>query len=275
MKRKQRIGIIGLGTIGSYVLEAVLSGEIENTDIGLILVRSEQSKGIDLIEKYNLEYTTDAEDLLKSDLDIVVETACHQALLSYGVKILKAGIDLITLSVGVLSDTSLLNSLIVAAKEGNAIFQVPSGAIGGLDALQTALIAGVDNVVMTTRKAPIEWAEIPYVAQLGIDLENMNEEALLFEGPAAEAVIEFPKNLNIAAALSLAGIGFEKTVVRIVADPKAEFCIHEIAFKGTAGKVKIVMENTPLAEEPKSTYMACFSAIAALKRIRAHCRIGT
>lgn len=275
MDKKQRVGIIGLGTIGKFTLEAVLNGEIENSEVALVLVRSEQSAGIELAKKYNIKYTTDAQELLKNNLDVVVETASHEVLKAYGPQLLKAGVDLITLSVGALGDLELLNSLIDAAKEGNAIFQVPSGGIGALDALQTALIAGVDNVTMTTRKAPIAWTEIPYVEKLGVDLENMREETLLYEGPANEAVVEFPRNINIAAALSLAGIGFDKTIVRIIADPKVEYNTHEIAFEGTAGKVKVVFENVPVPENPRTTYMACLSAVAALKRIRAHYKIGT
>ncbi len=270
-----RIGIIGFGTIGKFVFEHVQKNNVPGGTIAVILVRTIKEEVAQAAKEANALLTTNWEDLLHNDVDVVVETASHEALEAVGLPVLRSGIDLITLSIGALVDTTLLKNLQQAAKEGNSLFQVPSGGIGGLDALQTALIAGVEKVTMTTRKAPIAWTEIPYVQKLGVDLENMSEKTVLYEGPAAECVKEFPKNINIAAALSLAGIGFEKTIIRIIADPEVEFNTHEIACEGAAGKFTMVLENVPVPENPRTTYMACLSAVAALNRIHTHYRVGT
>ncbi|MEI3605089.1 aspartate dehydrogenase [Pseudogracilibacillus sp. SE30717A] len=275
MEKKLRIGIIGCGTIGGYVLEAVKSNEVDNAEVVVVCGRTNKSRGKDKVEQYNIPWITNPEELMNYDVNVVVETASHEALSKYGPKILRAGIDLIPLSLGTLVDTEVLEELISEAKIGNSILHVPSGGIGGLDALQAALIAGIDSVTMTTRKAPIAWTGIPYVEKMDIDLENMTEPTVLYEGSARHCVKEFPQNINIAAALSLAGIGFDDTKIRIVADPHIEYNTHEISWKGKAGRFKMTLENEPVPINPRTTYMACLSAVASLNRTRNPYRIGT
>jgi aspartate dehydrogenase len=275
MKRNLRIGIIGCGTIGGFVLDAVGAGKVENAEVLIVCGRSEHSKGRQKVKDYGTKWVTAARAMLNVDLDVIIEAASHEALERHGSEILKAGIDLIPASLGALVDSRLLQQLINSATEGGSTLHIPSGGIGGLDAVQAVINAGVDEVSMTTRKPPKAWRDIPYVEQMNLDLENMVQPKLLYEGPARDCVKKFPQNINIAAALSLAGIGFDATRIRVIADPTVESNTHEIHCRGDAGRFSMILENVPVPENPKTTYMACLSVLATLKKIRSSYRIGT
>lgn len=275
MTNKKRVGLIGTGTIGGFVLDNVMQGKIDNVEIVVVCGRSEQSRGRDKVAKYGIPWITDPNELLDWNLDAVVEVASQETLEEFGEKILKAGIDLIPLSLGAFVDGDLLERLILIARENGSVLHIPSGGIGALDALQAAVIAGVDKVTMTTRKHPVAWKNIPYVDDLNLDLDNMKTEYLLFEGPAKDCVKVFPQNINIAAALSMAGIGFDKTIIRILMDPDIEYNTHEISVEGVAGKFKITFENVPVPSNPKTTYQACLSILVALQKLRNPFHMGS
>ena len=270
-----KIGLIGCGTIGSYLLQQIRSQPDLGLEVAVVCGRSDTSKGRALVEEYEIPWITEPADILKAGVDAVVEAASHEALATAGTMCLKKGIDLVPVSVGSLVDSSLLNSLKKAAVEGKATMHIPSGGIGGMDALQAACIAGVEKVVMTSRKMPRAWKGIPYVEALGVELESLKEPYLLYEGPARDCVKEFPQNINIAAVLSLSGVGFDRTVIRILADPSVVFNTHEIEWEGTAGKCRIVLENVPVPDNPKTTYLAALSVLGTLRRIKASYRVGT
>ncbi len=272
---KMKVGLIGCGTIGSFILEKSRTLPEPGFEVALVCGRSETSKGRELVAKHGIAWTTDASELWKNGLDVVVEAASHEALADSGVKCLVHGIHLVPVSVGALVDASLLSALKEAAIKGNSVFHIPSGGIGGMDALQAACIAGVDRVVMTSRKMPRAWKGIPYVERLGVDLNTLKEPYQLYHGAARDCVKEFPQNINIAAVLSLAGIGFDRTEIRILADPSVSLNTHEIVWEGAAGKGRILLENVPDPDNPKTTWLAALSVLATLRRIRASCRTGT
>ncbi len=267
-----RVGILGCGTIGAYVLEAVVSGKVDNARVVVVAGRS---KGRERVAALCIDWVTDPARLLEYSLDVVVEAASHEAVEKYGEMLLANGVGLIPLSLGSLVDSRLLARLQQAAESGESFLHVPSGGIGGFDALQAAMVAGVTSVTMTTRKPPVAWKGIPYVESLGVDLAGMTEPALLYEGPAQDCVKLFPQNINIAAALSLAGIGFEKTHIRILADPTVTCNTHEIRVDALTGRFSVVFENVPVPENPKTTYLACASAVAALRTALTRYRVGT
>jgi len=269
---EMRVGILGCGTIGSYVLDAVLAGKVEHARVVAVAGRS---KGRAKVEAVGIEWLTDPADLVRRGLDVVVEAASHEAVETWGASILRAGIDFIPLSLGALVDKDLFSRLKDASTEGRSLLYIPSGGIGGLDTLQAALVAGVKTVSMTTRKPPRAWKGIPFVEALGLDLDRLAEPALLFEGPARDCVKKFPQNINIAAALSLAGVGFDRTLIRILADPHVESNTHEILVEAETGRFQVILENVPVPENPKTTYLACASAVAALRRVRSLYRAGT
>ena len=273
--KKMKVGLIGCGTIGSYLIEQIRAKPELGLEISVVCGRSEASQGREKVLEYGLTWTTDVSALWNSSLDVVIEAASHEALATTGVQCLENGLDLIPVSVGPLVDSDLLESLKEAAIKGGSIFHIPSGGIGGMDALQAANIAGVDKVSMTVRKTPRAWKSVPYVIRKGFELEGLKESLVLFEGPARDCVKEFPQDVNIAAVLSLAGIGFERTIIRIVADPVVSINKYDIEWEGAAGKCHIVFENTFAPANPKTTYLAALSTLATLKRIRASYRIGS
>lgn len=275
MSNKKKIALVGVGTIGGFVLDNVMEGKVDNVEIVVACVRNEKSRGIDKLDKYGIPWITDPHKLLDWDLDAVVEVATQETLEAIGEKILRAGINLVPISLGAFVDGDLLGTLINAAEESNTNLYIPSGGIGALDALKAATIAGVDNVTMTTRKHPVAWTNIPYIEEMGLDLDEIDEEYLLYEGPARDCVKKFPQNINIAAALSLAGIGFDKTTIKIVIDPEVEYNTHSISVEGKAGKFNITFENVPVPSNPKTTYQACLSILAVLQKVGSPYHMGS
>src|ERR687896_755166 len=162
-----------------------------------------------------------------------------------------------------------------AAARSGALFYVPSGGIGGLDALKTACLAGVDEVSIQVAKPPAAWQGIPYVERLGVDLQQLQTAKTLFEGPAREGVPHFPQNVNIAAVLAIAGIGMDRTRLKVVADPALTLNTHTIRVSGASGHMTIVLENVPAPQNPKTSWLACYSALAALGTIQSKVRYGT
>jgi aspartate dehydrogenase len=140
---------------------------------------------------------------------------------------------------------------------------IPSGAVAGIDGLKAALLGGVAQVTLTTRKNP-----------KNLDVK-VKKETILYEGPAREGIKKYPKNVNVAATLSLAGIGLDKTLLRIIADPKTEKNTHEILVKGAFGSFSVLLENTPSPDNPKTSYLAILSAMAMLKKMSEPVEIGT
>ena len=162
-----------------------------------------------------------------------------------------------------------------AANKSGALLYVPSGGIAGLDALKAACIAGVDEVTIAITKPPVAWNGIAYVEKLGINLAGLSEACVLFEGSAREGVPHFPANVNIAAVLSMAGIGFDRTRLKVVADPALQYNTHFIDIRGKTGNISIKLENVPAPENPKTAWLACYSALAALKLAKSPVRYGT
>ena len=162
-----------------------------------------------------------------------------------------------------------------AARRSGALLCVPSGGIGGLDALKGACAAGEVEVSIQVAKPPAAWRNISYVESLGIDLESLAAAATLYDGPARAGVPHFPQNVNIAAVLSLAGVGFDRTRLRVVADPSLTRNTHTIRVSGKTGQFTIVLENVPAPDNPKTAWLACYSALAALKEYGARARYGT
>jgi aspartate dehydrogenase len=275
MKKKIRVGLIGCGVIGGFVLDAFAAGKFDHAELVMICQRSERPEEKKKALSRGIQWVTKAEELWKEKLDVIVEAASHEALEEHGVKILKAGMDLIPVSIGALVDAGLLARLIDAAAESGSRLHLPSGGIGGLDAIQGLVLQGVEEISMTTRKPPQAWKGIPYVDQLGLDMDKITAPTLLYEGPARDCVKKFPQSINIAAALSLAGIGFERTKIRILADPGITHNTHEIQYRGEAGRLTMKFENVTVPANPKTTYLACLSVLAALKNIRSPYRVGT
>lgn len=270
-----RIGIIGGGVIGRLVLEHVRRGELGDVTAVAVLGRSDASRGKPLAAEFGVEFVTTVDGLVALKPDAVIEAASHDAVRQYAAPLLEAGVSVIVLSGGALCDDALRAKLERAAARSGALLSVPSGGIGGLDALKAACVAGVDEVTIAVTKPPAAWKGIAYVEKLGIDLYGLREPRVLFEGTAREGVPLFPANVNIAAVLSMAGIGFDRTRLKVVADPALRHNTHFIDVKGKTGNISIKLENVPSPDNPKTAWLACYSALAALKAVKSSVRYGT
>ncbi len=270
-----RVGIIGGGTIARLFLKHIRRGDLGRARVVAIVGRGGRSRGKHLAKAFRVPFVSGLKALLAAKPDVVVEAAAHEAVGEYGEPLLKKGIALIVLSCGALCDDALRKKLERAAAKSGALLSVPSGGIGGLDALKAACIAGVDEVTIAVTKPPAAWKGIPYVEKLRVDLDGLREARVLFEGPAREGVPHFPANVNIAAVLSLAGIGFDRTRLRAVADPALKYNTHTIDVKGRTGNFSIKLENVPAPDNPKTSWLACYSAPAALKAVKSPVRYGT
>jgi aspartate dehydrogenase len=271
-----RIALIGGGTIARLVLEQVRAGKLGRFEVVALMGRPGGApRARVLAREFSVNYVETREALLASRPDAAIEAASHQAVREHLVALLDAGIGVVVLSAGALIDDALRESAQRASHKTGALMFVPSGGIGGLDALKTACIAGVDEASIQVAKPPAAWKGIPHVESKGFQLEGLKAPLVLFEGTAREGVPYFPQNVNIAAILSLGGIGPDRTRLKVVADPALELNTHTIRVSGRSGRFTIVLENVPAPENPKTSWLACYSALAALQALGSPVRYGT
>jgi aspartate dehydrogenase len=269
-----RIAIIGGGTIARVFLEHIKRGDLGDADVVAIVGRSSASRGRELAAEYGVAFVTSLAEMLQHKPDVAIEAASHDAVREYCGALLDERIAVIVLSAGALCNDALREGLENSARRSGALLFVPSGGIGGLDALKAACVAGVDEVEIVVSKPPAAWKGIPYVGLKKLDLAQ-STATTLFEGSAREGVPHFPANVNIAAVLSLAGIGFDRTRLKVVADPVLTHNTHAIHIRGKTGNISIRLENVPAPENPKTAWLACYSALAALKQVASPIRYGT
>jgi aspartate dehydrogenase len=270
-----RVGLLGGGVIARLFLEHIRDGRMGDARVVGIAGRSAASRGTALAREFAVPYSVGRDALVAAKPDVVVEAASHDAVREHAEAFLEHGIAMIILSGGALTDDGLRGRLEAAAARHRALLYVPSGGIGGLDALKAACAAGVEEVSIAVTKPARAWKDIAYVERLGIDLDRLTGPVTLFEGSAREGVPHFPANVNIAAVLSMAGVGFDRTRLKVVADPALEFNTHFIRIKGATGTIDIKFESVPSPVNPKTAMLACYSALAALREFASPVRYGT
>lgn len=256
-----KFGLIGQGAIARYVQDQLGSHGLRPKAI-LVRPGRPTGPGADGVLR------VDRVDDLPRDLDLVADCAGHAALSEHGPAILGAGISLLTVSLGALADPDLLDRLDAAAVAGGARLHLASGAIGALDCLQAARVGALDEVTYVGRKPPRGWSGS--LAEQRLDLDTLAGPAVHFEGTARQAATDYPKNANVAAAVALAGIGFDATRVRLVADPGISANIHEIHAAGDFGRFSFRIEGNPLPDNPRTSALAAMSVVAAILRHRQH-----
>lgn len=268
-----RIGIVGTGAIGKEIARAIDDGTVpaELVAIWDRQVNEAEEFAASLKQKPKV---LPLEELVK-ECCIVVEAASQAAVREVAVAALSNSKNVMIMSVGALSDKSLLEEIKKLAREHHCHIYVPSGAIGGLDAVKSASIKHIDSVTITTRKPAKGLKGAPFVVRNKLDLDTFTVPTEIFSGPAAVAIKEFPANVNVAASLSLVGVGFDKTVVKVVVDPTISRNIHEIEVKGDFGDFHARIENVPSDTNPKTSFLAALSAIATLKQVCEPLKIGT
>ena len=275
MKQTLRIALLGGGTIARLVLSEARRGTLPGMEFVALAGRSAASPAASLAREFGVPYVAGGNALLVLRPDAVLEAASHEAVRQHLVRLLEAGIGVVVLSAGALAEDKLRGDAEAAAERSGALLFVPSGGIGGLDALKTACLGGVDEASIQVAKPPAAWKGIHYVEQSGVELDRLTGPVTLFEGPAREGVPHFPQNVNIAAVLALAGLGMDRTRLKVVADPALTLNTHTIRVSGRCGRFTVVLENVPAPENPKTSWLACYSGLAALKAMRARVRYGT
>jgi aspartate dehydrogenase len=270
-----RVGLLGGGTIARLILDRVGRGELSGIEVVALAGRSVSSRARALASERAVPFVDSLSALCDKRPELVLEAASHEAVREYCAPLLESGVSVIVLSGGALCDDALRSRLERAAEASGAMLYVPSGGIGGLDALKAACVAGVHEVRITVMKPPAAWKNIAYVDKLGVDLDRLTQAMTLYNGPARAGVPLFPANVNIAAVLSMAGVGFDRTQLKVVADPALEFNTHVIEIRGNSGNITVKFENVPAPENPKTAWLACYSALAALKSAKSRVRYGT
>ena len=260
----KRIAMIGHGAIARDVI-AQLHGQFTNCAVA-VLHRSEQLEN-NLVCAQNF---TEIEAILAWQPDLVIEAAGHHAVYTYAPICLERGFPMLVSSVGAMHDDTLFDGLIAHAVRGKTHLLLPSGAIGGLDYVRACQFANDVMITYESRKPIQAWQN--ELSARGLDVALVNQPVVLFEGTAREAARLYPSNLNVAATLALAGIGMDKTQVRVVADPLIKGNEHHIHVQSDHGTMTIKLANMPSLLNPKSSRIVAKSIVAAAKQYFSPCR---
>lgn len=254
----QRVALIGYGAIGA-VVHRELAQQHGAAEVVAVLVRHAARLAATPAAPLAVN-TLDA--LLAAKPDLVVECAGHAAVDAHAVAVLAAGIDLMLVSVGSFSDAAREQRVVKAARTAGRQLLLPAGAIGGIDWLAAARLAGLTQVTYRSRKPPRAWAGSP--AEQLLDLDALNHATAFFRGTARDAAAQYPKNANVAATVALATLGFDATQVELVADPDAAGNLHEIDASGSAGSISVRIDGKPDPDNPRTSMLTAYSVVRGI-----------
>lgn len=207
---------------------------------------------------------TAPDDLAGLAPDLIVEAAGRKAVAQWAPAALAAAKTLIVASTSAFCDDALLPRLIEIADQHGSRIVIPSGAIGGIDALASANVLQLDDVLHQMIKPPLAWTGTP--AEQRFVLAELRARTVIFSGSAREAASQFPQNANASVVTSLAGLGIDRTRVELIADPAATTNAHRIVASGAAGRMEILLENLPLATNPKSSELTALNLVHLIER---------
>lgn len=269
------MGLLGCGAIGTEIALAIDNGKV-SAKLTHVFDYSRSSSDLLVSKLKNKpEITENAGLLAASPLDLIIEAASQDAVRDNALSILQNRKDLMMMSVGALLDESIFDIIVEGCKDFNKHVYLPTGAIAGLDAIR-AVKDELDSLMLVTTKNPKSLRGAKFFDTSTVKLDEINKTTVLFEGTAQDAVKLFPANINVAALLSLAGLGSTKTKVQIIADPGTDKNTHEIVAQGKFGRLSIKVENVPSSTNPKTSRLATLSAIECLRKIcGSEIQIGT
>ncbi len=271
---EKRIAIIGCGTIGNELASSIDSGLVSNCSLSMIFDVDFQriQTTSDRLKKKPMQFNN-FKDFVNSPqfekIDLVIEAASINAILEYGLDVLKRGKDIMIMSIGAFSNINFYQNILEIIESRSNNIYLPSGAIGGIDLIRSVR-KHLESVTLTTTKNNKSLKGAPFFLNNNIDVEKITMKQVLFEGNALDAIKGFPANVNVAAIISIAGMGFDKTSVRIVIDPMEKNNRHEIDVKWKFGQFKVQISNYPSLQNPKTSYLASLSAIECLRAICEH-----
>ena len=262
---RESVLLIGGGAIGMGVIKKLANDR--HVKIKQLLVRPGQKMLVSKEVGDGVSIISSIGELSHAP-DFVLECASHSAVEQFGPYFLEKGIDFGVVSVGALADQNLLRRLERASETGQAQLLIIPGAIAGIDALAAVGTENLEEVIYTSRKPPLSWSGTP--ADGKFDLIKIKEATVIFKGSARQAASLYPKNANVAATVALAGLGFERTQVTLIADPNAKGNIHQLEAIGSFGKLNLTVVGDPLPNNPKSSALTCFSAVRTIKNRTQH-----
>jgi len=240
----KKVGLIGCGAIGTVLAEAIERKLVVCDELVVFDVDAAKTQKLKAQLKFPVKIVASIDELLASNPKVVVEAASQQAVKEYFDLIHAANVDFIVMSTGALLNTKL---------EGSKV-HFSSGAIGGLDALSSVALAGIDEVTLTSRKNPKALCK------------TNTEEAVIYEGNAEEAAKQFPREMNVAATLALT-VKPAKVKVKVVSDPAVKRNTHEIRVRWRFGEMNMQFANDPHPDNPHTSALAAWSAIKLLKTL--------
>lgn len=266
-----RVGLIGYGTIGSYVARAIHEGRAGDATLVAVLDMEADKFGEDAA-LYPWKFTCESAEFFDREMDLVVETAGHGAVRRYAAESLRRGKDFLTIGIGAFTDDELLAQVKEAALASGRKVLIPSGALGGLDAIAAAAIGGLDEVTITTSKPPNRW--IGTAAEQMVDLSGVTERTRVFSGTARESARLWPHNTNIHASVSLAGIGLDRTRAEVYADPSLSNNTQEISARGYFGEIRVSITSLPLGNRTGTGRLVALSVIKAIRNLTSPFLVG-
>lgn len=265
-----RVGIAGFGTIGQKVGSALVN-DLEGLEL-VAVASGRAANARSALDAMGSSAAVVSAGELSSLCDVVVECAPTAAFMEIAEPALCAGCKLVTVSgAAILQHPEVVD---LAKQHGGQIL-LASGALLGLDAVKAAAEATIHSVTMVTRKPPGSLQKASYVVENGIELNNLSEPLKLFEGTAREGAEKFPSNVNVAAALGLAGIGADATRLEIWADPTRTRNTHNITVDSDSARLELQIENVPTLENPGTGRITALSVITTLRGLVSPLRVGS
>ena len=261
----KKVGLLGCGVIGTQIALAIDSGKIPAKLTHIYDYSRPASERLYSILTDKPHIVENHHLLSSNPVNIVVESASQDAVKDAALSILQNKRDLMIMSVGALLDETIFDVLSDACRDFKKTIYLPSGAIAGLDAIKSVKDE-LEFLSLTTTKHPNSLRGAKFFETSKITLDSIQDPTTIFEGTAKEAVRLFPANINVAALLSLAGLGSKHTVVKIVADPDTNRNTHQIDANGKFGRMNLTVENLPDANNPRTSRLAILSAIETLRR---------
>jgi aspartate dehydrogenase len=262
-----RLGMVGYGAIGREVAAALWRGDLgPQVELVAVLVREPRAEATDLL------ITHEPEHFFATQPNVVLECAGHDAVCEHGARCLERGADLVLTSIGALTDESLRLRLEQAAASAGKKLILASAGIGALDILSAAAVGGLHRVAMTVRKDPSAWYSTE--AEDLCDLASLAEPVVIYRGPVREGARRYPQNVNISAAVALAGIGLGRTELVIIADPTIRTHIVAIQAEGIFGRFSFTEEIVPTEDNPKTGKLVAMALVKTIRQLASPMVIG-
>jgi len=258
----KRVGIIGYGAIARSIIADLRAHPVRKHELAAVLTRPSKEEEARAALPGTTLVTRNLHSFLDAGLDIVIEAAGQQAVRDLAVSVLERSRELQILSAGALADAQLRSDVEEAAESHCARVTIPAGAMAGFRGLLALRHAGLKSVTYTSTKPPAAWRGTP--AENTFALDRIDAAVELFSGNARQAALQFPKNANLAAVVALAGLGFEHTRVRLIADPTTEYNSGHINARSDVGDLDVTLSGPASGGNLKTSEVTAWSVIAAL-----------